>query len=101
MDECRPDFDEGDWKWNGMVAARALDAVVAQINASTEMLDQQIARLEAQANRLQQQLARIRPTQDPQERERLLHEEWGSMQSAMQPIQCQSGSGTLGSGRWR
>ncbi|MGA3952003.1 hypothetical protein ACI2TT_14670 [Ralstonia nicotianae] len=61
-------------------------------------MDQQIAQLEEQANRLQQQLARIRQTQDPQERERLLQEEWSAMQSAMQSMQRQGGEGTAGCG---
>ncbi|MGD7172513.1 hypothetical protein [Ralstonia solanacearum] len=47
---------------------------------------------------MQQQLARIRQTQDPQERERLLQEEWGAMQSAMQSMQRQGCVGTAGCG---
>lgn len=67
--------------------------------------DKQMSQIQTHMQQMQAQMEKIRKTQDPQERQRLLQDHWGSMQAAMSTMEgmwgpngCFGGAGMMGCG---
>jgi len=71
-------------------------AAAKQVAPNVAEFDKQMAQAQENMKKMQEQMDKIRQTQDPQVRQKLLNENWATMQSNMQMMHGMGGPGMMG-----